>query len=822
MKTKIFLLLVTGVVLALGYWTPLFTLMGYRFFPQYPVNENQEINLRGLKEKVEVSFDEMGIPHLKAESPVDLARAMGFIQWRDRGWQMDFLKHFAEGRLSELLGRQKAGVATTVDLDRAMRGWNFRGRLPKDLESLGDFDREMMLAFLDGVNQAKEKFRPIEYQLLGMESKPWDWQDVYLVSLTQAWSLSHNWEQELVRFLIAKDLGLEAAQEVYSFGVSSQRPTIEVQSATEKAYPLNSPFAPELTEYFKEENYFKKNDFKKTVQSNLSDLFLWRPAASNAWVISSEHSQSGFPILANDMHLNHMLPSLLYLARITLPDREMTGVTLPGLPLIVAGANAHMAWGITSAVGDVMDLVIEKPDPKNPDRVLSESGVCELKVREEILKIKGEPDLLLKLRETCRGFLLNDTHPELLDESMPLIALKWNVGSLGETVESFYHAMNARNVDELRTALQKVSTPVQNITAADRLGNIAFFTIGSLPYRRHHRGVFPVPGWLEKYEWAGVSEAKDLPFMKNPVSSRIINTNNLARDPESHKLLVHIDSAPDYRRDRVEQRLTLKERFTQKDFDEIQLDVKDLRAELILPFILEDLSEFAEAAEVYEVLKSWNYEAEVDSVAMTLFSSLYRHSVLVAMEDKLSPETSKLFLRQRYSTNTVDAWFAKKDHLIWDDPSTPDLIETRTERVFQAFLKMQKDLKANFDGNLENAKWGEVHFHQPLHPFGGKALTSFMNLKKIPLAGSIDTVWKAQFDMSQENHPFKNIAGAAFRFTVDLAEPAKARFAIDTGQSGWPLSPHYDDFYKVWADGGLFEPLAGQEKNEKVLILKTN
>lgn len=820
MKAKLFLFLVLGLVAGLSYWTPLFTLLGYRVFPDFPENRNQEIVLNGLDESVEVSFDTMGIPHLKAQSPTDLARAMGFVQWRDRGWQMDFLKHFAEGRLSELLGRQKAGAATTVDLDRAMRGWNFKARLPKDLQSLSDFDREMMLAFLDGVNQAKKQFQPIEYKLLGMESAAWDWRDVYLVSLTQAWSLSHNWEQELVRFLLAKDLGLEAAQEVYSFGPSSFHPTI-IPEENSKTFPLESSIAPEL----KDEDFFKKDsvrdlESKKTVQSNLSDLFLWRPAASNAWVVSSERSSSGFPVLANDMHLNHMLPSLLYLARTSLPDREMTGVTLPGLPLVVAGTNGHMAWGITSAVGDVMDLVIEKPDPERPGFVLSESGDCELKTREEVLKIKGEPDLMIKLRETCRGFLLNDTHPELLDESMPLIALKWNVGSLGGTVESFYDAMKAQNIDELRVALQRVSTPVQNITAADRSGNIAFFTLGSLPYRRHHRGVFPVPGWLKKYEWTGVSQVEDLPFVKNPSGLSLINTNNLARDPESHPLLVHVDSAPDYRRDRVEERLVLKEQFTQNDFDEMQLDVKDLRAEFILPFILEDLGSISEASQVYEILKSWDYQAEVDSVAMTLFSSLYRHSILLAMADKLSPETAKLFLRQRYSTNTVDAWFTKKDHLIWDDPTTPDLVETRTERVFQAFLKLQKEIDENFDGDLSRAQWGEVHYHQPMHPFGGKALTSFMNLQKIPMAGSIDTIWKAQFDMSQEERPFKNIAGAAFRFTVDLAEPHKARFAIDTGQSGWPLSPHYDDFYKVWAAGELFEPLTASPDLERTLILK--
>ena len=112
-------------------------------------------------------------------------------------------------------------------------------------------------------------------------------------------------------------------------------------------------------------------------------------------------------------------------------------------------------------------------------------------------------------------------------------------------------------------------------------------------------------------------------------------------------------------------------------------------------------------------------------------------------------------------------------------------------------------LKNTFGSNLNDWQWGELHSIQPTHPFGKKSVLAWMNLPKHGLAGGLDSVWKAHFNLNDDNNPFKTVAGPVVRFSIDLAKPSEAMFGIDTGQSGWPTSPHYGDQYKKWIKGDL-------------------
>lgn len=798
---KCLLIVLCLIVMMLGFFSlkpEVYALLSYRLNPDYPKSEVPQI--QGLSAPVEVVIDEHGIPHIKAQTPEDLALVVGFYQWRDRGWQMDFLRHFASGRLSELLGRQKIGASDTVMLDQAMRGWNLKARLPQQLNELDPFDQKIITAFLNGLTQSQQIFKPIEYRLLGLVPSAWDWRDLYLASLTQAWSLSHNWEHELVRLVLSLRLGVELADEIYPLKASSKNPTIAIE-ANAPEFDLGVDRAPELLE----EAAFQQptGPLRAPRTSAMPDLFQIRPAASNAWVISGGRSASGLPILANDMHLNHSLPSLLYLMHVSLPDREMIGVTLPGLAFPVAGHNQKVAWGITSTVGDVMDLVIEKIDPQNPKQFLSETGPCALTRRLEKIKIKEEQPVEVEILESCRGFILNSSHPQLFTESDPLVALAWNVQGIEKTLYPLYQAMNSSDVDELKLAMQQLSLPAQNVTAADHLGNISFFTLGKIPLRPHHQGLFPIPGWLAKYQSPGIAKTLDLPYQKNPASGVLINANNLTRDPKSHPVLVHIDSAPDYRSDRILERITEQEKWEQAGMALIQLDTKLHRAQKLLPSMLEDLELLQPlSTPVLALLKEWNQEASVDSVAMGVFAHLYREMIWGALGDRLDDESRRLFLKQRYSTNTVDQWFENPHHSIWKTSDHESGLSSRTQRMRLAL----EELGLTTTTSLERFRWGSVHRHRPTHMFGKKTFLDFMNLEEIELGGSIDSVWKVHFDMNNQNDPFRTVAGAAYRFVIDLAHPQKAQFILDTGQSGWPLSPHYDDQYRLWSQGKMLNP----------------
>lgn len=806
--------LVLGLAVVL-FATPLGTIISYKLFPSYPKIGKESLKLKNLNKEVKVYFDEYGIPHIEAQNLADLVRATGFIHARYRFFQLDVLRRFASGRLSELVGNQKALSSSTVDFDLAMRGWGFVDRVKIDLDTLPEVDRTIITAFSDGVNQGMKEYPSVEHKILGIEPEPWRYEDTLLVSLLQAWSITHNWEQEAVKFALALSLGKDIALETYP-----QEPLYEVGTLARKSG--NKELPPGIVE---ELDYLLKNPKKivynspNKINSALGDIIEMKPSASNAWVVSGKLSKSGKPILSNDMHLTHALPSMLFLQHLKMPGLNIIGTTMPGLPFMINGYNGHITWGSTAAVADVVDLVVEKEDPKRDGYVLNQSQDCKLEDREISIKVKGEEDKKFRLRKTCNGHIFNDMYPNFLPKNSPLLAVRFKIPKVQESFGHLYRANRSKTVYELRDNLMKIPNPIQNITAADKDGNIGFFTTGSVPLRENHRGTFPIPGWLKKYDWGGWTQPKDMPAGFNPEVGFLANGNNLVQDPNKNWPIFHIEAAPNYRFERIKDRIKILGKHTQESLQSIQTDTFLKRAQLVAPLIIEELMSISswnsQELKASEMLQKWDYNADKESIGMTIFMATYRKAVLMALANKVSEETRYVFTKQRYSTNIVDGWFTKKYHPIWDDYTTENNKEDKSFIIVQAFRAAIKDLEKNLGKDISKWQWGKLHYFKPQHLFGGKKILSFFNLDRIPLSGSLDSVWKAHFNLSNKQDPFKTVAGPVTRLIIDLAQPEKAMFSIDTGQSGWPLDPHYGDQYEKWQKGELIPMIRDMEKVKK-------
>jgi penicillin amidase len=226
----------------------------------------------------------------------------------------------------------------------------------------------------------------------------------------------------------------------------------------------------------------------------------------------------------------------------------------------------------------------------------------------------------------------------------------------------------------------------------------------------------------------------------------------------------------------------------------------------VLPHILEDLARDSKLTGIESralvELREWDHFTDPDSVGATLFYSVYRSAIVRALTNKVSDPVLHLFLKQRYSTNVVDLWFQDETHIVWDDLST-DEKEERGAVVREAFRDAVARLHGELGSDVGAWRWGIYHFHQPRHLFGGRRILRFMNLERIELAGSLDSVWKAHFNLGASADTFRVVAGPAFRFVADLSNLEDAEFGIDTGESGWPLSPHYGDMYEMWQRGEL-------------------
>lgn len=781
------------------------SLLGYKLSPDFPKDDATEsLALPRLTAPVSVLFDAQGVPHVEAQNVTDLARASGFVQGRARFFQMDLMRRLARGRVSEIVGEQPLAAATTVEYDKAMRGWRIEARATKSYAQLDPENKALAVAFSEGVNAAVSKWKPIEYRLVGIEPEPWKPEDCLAVGLLNVWSITHNYQQEATRLILAMSVGVERMNAIYPAEPLAGGRTVATSGA-QVALPPN--VVSELDGLFP----MKLAAVDPLLDGRATIDVLPVAGASNSWAVNGDRTVSGKPMVANDPHLSHLVPGILLQLHLKAPGLDVIGVTIPGFPWVLGGHNANVAWGMTSTMTDVVDLVIEREDPKRPGFVLHEGGDCALTTREEVVRVREGSDFLekkLPIRETCNGPLYNDLHPELFPPGSPLVAIRWKVEGVERSFGVILELDRATSVEDVGRIVAKLPSTWNTWTVADAAGHIGSFPSGEVPVRPNHRGTFPIPGWSAKYEWQTFASGARMPHVIDPPDGVVAHANNLTADPTSTDFeRIQVDSAPPFRLERIVSLAKATPKHDVASFKRMLVDSYSLRARFVVPFLLESLGDGAglspNARHALDLLRAWDFDAKSDRPEAAVFFSTYQHAVIAAISDELPSPAVKFFLGQRYSTNTSDLWFAREDHPVWDDRRTPAL-ETRRDVVKaaleKAVLALGEDVKA--------WRWGTLHWHRPSHAFGSKSvLESMVNLPRMEAGGELDSIWKTHFDLGNAKDPFKVVAGPVLRSVVDLADPMHGWWVVDTGASGWPLSPHYGDQYEAWRTGELMPML---------------
>ncbi len=775
--------------------------IGYKWFPDYPKDETDTMEIPGIEQDVQVYFDEYGIAHIEAQNEKDLLIAIGFTQSRARFFAMDAMRRFARGRVSELVGVQKFMSGDTLDFDMSMRGWGIDKDCIEDVKQLDPEVRELLQAYTDGINYALEEYLPLEYRLLRVDPEPWTLEDTFAMGRLNAWSVTHNWHQEASRLILALHGGAARSEEIYPskfWPGGTSAPDQEIDATLLPAIPE------ELLEMLPPRPYKAWESGNETAQRTLPGDVAQIMSASNAWVVAGDYSASGKPVLANDPHLSHFIPSMMLQQHLKAPGLDVIGETIAGVPYILSGHNGNVAWGITSAVGDAVDLYVEKVNPENADEVLTPEGYKPIIKQEHVIRYIEDGDMMEKkvvIRQSPNGPIMNDMYPNLFPEWAPLVAIKWSNTGLGAGVANLGKANRAKTVEELRVGMAGIVTPISMFNAADNQGTIAVFATGSIPERDSHLGTFPVPGWVDKYQWKGLRPPLEMPLAEK-TSGYFAHGNNLYRNPLHSERFFQIDSAPSYRVDRIHELLAQRQDHNLGSMAKIQGDVKLMRAARLMPKMLEDLNSCSglspKEQEVLKVLNAWDYEATADSVATLVFYSVYREAYFEALRDEVDEKAFDFLVGQRYSTNAADLWYDNPNHVVWDHRGTAAL-ETRKDVVVPAFKKAVADLAKTYGEDITAWKWGEAHYLHVKHLFGSKeSLADFVNLKRSPAAGGLDSVWKSHFDLGHPETPFKATAGPVFRMVVDLGDPDHGKWISDTGVSAWPGSPHYDDQHDKW------------------------
>jgi penicillin amidase len=731
------------------------------------------IPLNGLQSAVDVRFDGFAVPHVFARSDADAWRAVGYLQARDRLWQMELYRRAASGRLSELLGE------ATVAIDQRFLTLGLRLAAEREWQRTPADVRAAFESFAAGVNAAMPASgggRPLELQLLGVTPEPWTPIDSLAISKLFAWRLGENHRAELLRYALVQQMGPRGLE----------------------LFPPSPESAPVIIERpNREEGRGKRAEV--VYPPGLEWLSPDAHAMSNSWVIHGSRTASGRPILANDPHLAIEMPSVWWEVHVVSDSLNVAGVTIPGIPFIVIGHNARIGWGLTNVGSDVQDFFVEQLDPSRQRYRVGEDWVP-LEIRRHEIRVSGRREpLLFEVRSTRHGPVRNadDWHeayagdPELpaqLGETV--LALKWHPVLEGNAAAAFDGLARATDWTTFVSAVRAFSAPAQNFVYADVDGNIGYAMSGLLPVREGSDGVLPVPGTPSDADWRGFVDMTQLPAVLNPPSGQIVSANNEV--DRSLPYLVTRDWVAPFRSQRITQLLGDRRGLDVSAMRQIQADITSLSADFILTSI--------DPPDAVQELRGW--DRRVDGRAVSLMyaafeEALWRRTFADEMPASLFDRFYRYAANERFAG--LHAVIADPRSPWFDDRSTPNVTETRDDIAAKSAEDALAGLRARF-GDPSRWRWDEAHAVKFSHPLsgGGRVLDWFFSRGPVPVGGDSMTVNKTTTDLRR---PYATTDAASYRQILDVGGWDASLGVNTTGQSGHPRSPHYFDQNRLWRQG---------------------
>jgi penicillin amidase len=731
------------------------------------------VQVQGLHSSVEVYRDRWGVPHIYADNAEDLFFAQGYVTAQDRLWHMEFNRRVGSGTLSEVCGE------ATLDTDRFIRTLGWRRVAEREAAALEGQALTVLEAYSAGVNAFIDTHGgslPLEFTILGFEPEPWTPADSLAWAKVMAWDLGGNWEAELLRAQLIAAVWEEKAA--------------ELAPASPDRAPLIVP--PDLGGYGEVE---MKGLLAQV--AGLKDLLggVTPGVGSNNWVVDGGKSMTGYPLLANDMHLGLQMPSIWYEVHLVGGGFNVEGYSFPGIPGVVVGHNDHIAWGVTNLNPDVQDLYIEKINPANPDQYEYQGQWLEMEVFEEVIQVSGEDPVVERVQVTRHGPIITP----VVDDLSEAIAFRWTALEPSRMSDAVLSLDRTSDWEEFRAALELWAVPSQNFVYADIEGNIGYQAPGQIPMRAQgHTGLVPVPGWSGEYEWQSYIPFDELPSVFNPSTHFLATANNKVVGDDYPHVLGH-DFAVGHRAQRITTLLEEKQALGIEDFHTIHGDTYSIPGVIFTPYILEIEPEgFLEERALNEVQK-WDYRCDTESTGAAIFQVFYTKLVERTYGDELGEELLAEYLGDwKWHQLALEEMIQEADNHWFDDVGTPER-ETRDEIVYGSFADAL-DYLGNRFGDVPHAwEWGRLHgatfVHQPLGESGIAPLEKIFNRGPVTVGGSPHTVNAASFDPEDL---YATVYGVSQRLIVDLSDFDNSLSTHTTGQSGLPFHKHYDDMIPLW------------------------
>ncbi|NYG56992.1 penicillin acylase family protein [Nocardioides perillae] len=820
------------------------------------------LELAGLDAEVQVLRDEHGIPQVYADTAHDLFFAQGFVQAQDRFWEMDVRRHATAGRLAELFGE------AALESDKTVRTMGWRRVAQRELALVEPATRAALTAYADGVNAYLDGRGStdvaVEYTLLratGLDHtiEPWEPVDSLAWLKAMAWDLRGNMAEEVERVTAAVRVGRARAEQLFpAYPYDEHEPIVDGGAVVGGTFDADAEAVGATTASGVAGGSARPAPGWTAAQARAltsagEALGAVPPLlghgdglGSNSWVVAGEHTASGLPLLANDPHLGVSLPGVWTQVGLhcrTVDEEcpyEVSGFSFAGVPGVVIGHNADVAWGFTNLGPDVTDLFLERV---RGDRYQHGRRLRPLETRTEVVEVRDAPDFELVVRETHHGPLLSDVSRELssVGANAPTpdalgdpargngyaVALAWTALRPSPTADALLALNQAEDWADFRAAAADFAVPAQNLVYADREGHVGYQAPGRVPVRLPgNDGRWPAEGWRLTDDWsARPVPFEALPSELDPDDGLVVTANQAVVGPDYPYLLTR-DWDLGYRaqriRDRLESDVAVGERLGVDDAVALQLDDRHPFATTLLPHLLRQDLPRGFFSDGQRLLRDWDLAQSADSAGAAYFNAVWSHLLRLTFHDELPAQVHP---------DGGDRWFGVVDALLddpldpwWDDVGTPGL-ETRDDVVRQAMRDARDELTRLLGRDAEEWEWGRLHrldLQSPTIGQSGSALAErLLNRDGWEVSGGSSTVDATSWDAAEG---YGVTAAPSMRMVVDLADLDDSRWISLTGVSGHPASEHYVDQTERWVDGRTlpwpFGEAAVRDATRDVLVLE--
>ena len=751
-----------------------------------------EIVLTGLQKPVTVEFDQYANPSISAASKTDAFFALGYLTASERLFQMDLMRRKASGRLSEVFGNK------ALPLDIMHRHLGFQKAAEKIVAALPGDQDQILQAYTAGINAYLQQATILAPEFLALNYRPEPWQeaDSMLVSLNMFKLLNNNAADERMLTIMQQVVPLDVMDfltpkyDIYN---------AQVYLSGKKEFVANANSIPVSALRLINEQNQHQAAINLLHENSVS-------IGSNQW--ATNKTADGRAIMANDMHLPLAVPNLWYQAKLNYAEVSLSGISMPGLPLIIAGSTPQIAWGFTNAKADVLDLVGLTINPENNKQYQTQTGWQGFKVHSETIKVKDEPDSIIEVRQTEWG----PVSPRLL-LGKP-VAVQWTALYPGALDLALTNIDRIQTLDAAMTLFNQAGMPPLNVVLADNQGHIGWTLTGKFPRRINFNGATSVTRDQPNISWDGLRPTSQYPQVKDPLSGVLMTANNRVMAQQNDFLIGH-NFANGFRAYRIAELLKSQKTMDEDFLHQIQLDTQSEFFEFYRQLALSALTNNITAAEpllqeAKSALENWDGHANADSIG---------YGLLVEYRQALADFVFSSYLQQCKAVDEIFKYrWRKMDTplrllLNYKIPATlpgSEKYSSWNDLIVQILAKTAKHIQQRFpEKKLSLLSWGEMHTVQLQHPFSRAFpwLGFFLNMPQQPLTGCTYCVRVASSNF-----------GASMRLVVSPGHEDNMILVTPTGQSGQPFSAHYGDKYPFWINGKKMPHTLNLENS--ILVLK--